>query len=85
MKAGLSDYKPGNILVVPFDESRTEFKFHKPRNYRQYNYLCVFVRYNHGNAVVRLLEENKEEVPIYETVKIAESIESIPDDYNAFL
>ena len=49
----LFDYKPGNILLVHLDFSKTPMKFMKKR--RNFNALAEFIEYQHGNVVARVL------------------------------
>jgi hypothetical protein len=52
-KAGLFDYKTGNILLVHLDLSRTPLMFQKVR--RTFNNLAEFVKYDHGNVRVKII------------------------------
>jgi hypothetical protein len=51
---GLSNFQPGNILLVhiPFEKTRQLFK----KQRRNFSALATFVRYEGGNAVVSLLK-----------------------------
>jgi hypothetical protein len=57
-------YKHGNILFLHLDESKTARRFDKKRRY--WNGIGVFIRYTHGNVLVRT-QNNIIEVPIYFT------------------
>jgi hypothetical protein len=52
-KEGLFKFKKGNVLLVHLDLSRTPYAFIKTR--RTFNYLAVFLEYEHGNVKVKLL------------------------------
>jgi hypothetical protein len=68
-------YKPGNILFLHLDESKTQDKFTKKRRY--WNNIGVFIKYLHGNVVVRLLQDGYViEVPIYYTKLCPEGLTS---------
>jgi hypothetical protein len=69
-------YKPGNVLFLHLDESKTEHRFAKKRRY--WNNIGVFVRYIHGNVLVRLLRGPIVEVPIYFTKFCSETPSNIP-------
>jgi hypothetical protein len=65
-------YKPGNVLFLHLDESKTEKKFAKKRRY--WNNIGHFIKYIHGNVLVRLLQNNLIiELPIYFTKLCSES------------
>jgi hypothetical protein len=69
-------YKPGNVLFLHLDESKTSHKFAKKRRY--WNNIGHFIKYIHGNVLVRLLQNNLIiELPIYFTKLCSES-PSIP-------
>ena len=61
-KEGLHRYKPGDIVRVHLNYSKTPHRFAKRR--RQFDTTTTFKGYSNGNAVVRI--DNKDvEVPIY--------------------
>jgi hypothetical protein len=73
-------YTTGNILLVHFDESKTGKKFDK--HARQYRDLCEFLFYDNKLAVVLPLDsEESLTVPLYDTVKIANSWTTLPEKY----
>jgi hypothetical protein len=92
---GLFKYQPGNILLVHLDEEKTKMKFYKRR--RNFDHLAMFVRYEFGNVVCRLLvivNEGKRgigimdksiTIPIYYTKFISTDMASIPLAYKKAL
>jgi hypothetical protein len=50
---GLFNYKPGNVLLVHLDYSRTPYSFTKSR--RTFNAIAQFLNYEHGNVRVKIL------------------------------
>jgi hypothetical protein len=46
-------YKPGNVLLVHIDNSKTSKRFAKKR--RVFSRLVVFIDYEHGNVVCKIL------------------------------
>jgi hypothetical protein len=91
---GLFDYQRGNVLLVHLSEYKTEQKFDKRR--RNFDRLAIFVSYNFGNVVCRLLvigNEGKQigltgdsiTIPIYHTKYISRDINSIPLAYRKAL
>ena len=88
---GLLQYKPGNILKVHVDTGKTASKMIKRRTF--YDRLGTFIRYDHGNVVVRLMvpinitttqERYEITVPIWHTKFVAKNSESIPHDVKEF-
>jgi hypothetical protein len=85
-QAKLLSYKPGNVVIIHLDKSKTRFKFDKSR--RSFNYLAVFNEYKGGNAKISLLNNQlipykKElEIPIYFTHKVAEDIYDLSNHQN---
>jgi hypothetical protein len=95
---GMSNYQPGNVLLVhiPFEKTRQLFK----KQRRNFSALATFVGYDGGNAVVSLLKPipllaksnaNPEglvsniAIPIFYTKIIALDINGIPDEYSSFI
>jgi hypothetical protein len=83
---GLHNYKPGNVLLIHLDKSKTSMKFDKHR--RNFEELAVFVRYEHGNVICTLIKPypntNTIEIPIYFTKYVSKDINSIPMNYKSF-
>ena len=83
---GLHNYKPGNVLLIHLDKSKTNMKFDKHR--RNFEELAVFVRYEHGNVICTLIKPypntNTIEIPIYFTKYVSKDINSIPMNYKSF-
>jgi hypothetical protein len=92
-KEGLLDYKPGNILVIHFGEKNMG----KVR--RTFNRLAVFVRYDFGNVVCKVLGSeattidvnlpdvppNTITIPIQFTKYLAPSRDDIPKEYHKLM
>ena len=79
----LTTYTRGNILRLHLPKGKTRRRFKKSRMI--YENVGIFDKYVNGNCRVWVLEFNKfVEVPIYYTNKIAESFDTIPDQYNYF-
>jgi hypothetical protein len=91
-EAGLFEYKPGNILLIHLDKAKTSDMFNKKR--RAFNELAMFVGYQNGNVVCRLLKRgmqgrvvgltNKEAqimLPIYYTKYVAPSLSELPKKF----
>ena len=88
---GLLQYKPGNILKVHVDTGKTASKMIKRRAF--YDRLGTFIRYDHGNVVVRLMvpinitktqERYEITVPVWHTKFVAKDSASIPRDVKEF-
>jgi hypothetical protein len=57
-EAGFFDYRPGNVLLIHLDKSKTKEGFDKKR--RAFNELALFVQYQNGNVVCdRLARDGK--------------------------
>jgi hypothetical protein len=88
-EAGLRDYKPGNILLIHLDFTKTGSKFTKKR--RIFNKLAKFISYDFGNVkceVYNVIEEhikNPITIPIFYTKYVAENERSIPPRYKELL
>jgi hypothetical protein len=87
-KLGLKDYKPGNILLIHLDFSKTANRFTKKR--RNFNKLARFISYEFGNVKCFVYNVEKQiknpiTIPIYYTKYVAENEESIPKNYNELL
>ncbi len=89
----LLEYQPGNVLMVHIDKGKTSEKHEKRRRF--FDKLGEFVRYDHGNVVVRLLVKDvrvntrakpKTEitVPIYHTRFVSKNIRTIPPEYKDY-
>jgi hypothetical protein len=50
---GLFFYRPGDLLLIHVDTSKTEMKLAKTR--RAFNRLASFLGYDHGNVVCQVL------------------------------
>jgi hypothetical protein len=77
-RAGVSDYRRGNILVLHMDYSKTANRFAKQRRY--WNEFGVFIAYEHGNVKVGIMNNNAMQavtVPVYYTRKIARDTHDI--------
>jgi hypothetical protein len=86
-KLGLRDYKPGNILLIHLDFSKTSSRFTKKR--RNFNKLARFISYEFGNGKCNVFNIEKHinpiTIPIYYTKYIAENEDSIPENYKELL
>ena len=82
---GFDKYKPGNILIMHLDKGKTNMSFTKVR--RNFDELGEFVRYDTGSVMVKWLTSNVKNknpiirVPIFYTKKIADSYDTIPNNY----
>lgn len=78
VKDGYMSYKPGNILYVHLDDTKTERRFDKVR--RQFSHLGVFIRYAYGNVVCDMLPRSVPlMIPVQHTKLAYESYALIPD------
>jgi hypothetical protein len=85
-EAGFFNYKPGNILLIHLDKSKTQESFDKKR--RAFNELAVFIEYQNGNVLCRRLTRDEYNkiipyrqqvlIPIYYTKYLAPSVQEIP-------
>jgi hypothetical protein len=84
---GFFNYKPGNILLIHLDESKTDQKMAKKR--RTFGMLAIFLSYEYGNVrcqVIKYLGNSPANslisepitIPIYFTKFVADNFESIP-------
>jgi hypothetical protein len=83
-EAGLTAYKPGNILIVHIPLGKTSFQFEKRR--RNFSDLATFIEYKSGNVVCELLNKNMFNnsvilLPVYFTKYVCEDIYQIPPSY----
>jgi hypothetical protein len=86
--AGLLKYEPGNILMVHIDTGKTTDKMEKRRVF--FDRLGEFIRYDHGNVVVRLdvgvrissgsAPRYVVTIPIYHTKFVAKNRDSVPSN-----
>jgi hypothetical protein len=82
-------YKPGNVLLVHIDNSKTRRKFTKKR--RVFSRLGVFLDYENGNVICKILTNTEEEfnkpitIPIFYTKFISTSIDKIPPEYQSLI
>lgn len=84
---GLYNYKPGNVLMLHVNESKTSGKFNKVR--RTFHCLGEFVRYDSGNVVVKPITVKNDKltidsrnmfvIPIYCTRKLSDDTNSLSD------
>ena len=65
------DYKPGNVLLIHLNLSKTPAKHEKQR--RKFSNLAIFKEFKNGNAIVGLLRPY--------TRYLCESVDKIPDNY----
>jgi hypothetical protein len=82
----MSDYKPGNILMVHVDTGKTTEKMEKRRSF--YDRIGEFIEYVHGNVKVKLdvpirISSGSAPVkvivvPVYHTKLVAKNRASIP-------
>ena len=92
---GLFSYKPGNILLIHLNLSKTEEKLRKKR--RVFNRLAAFHKYNNGNVICSVLERydgktipsklkyGNIEIPIFYTKFLCDNISEIPNDYKQLI
>ena len=78
------DYKPGNVLLIHLNLSKTSAKHEKQR--RKFSNLAIFKEFKNGNAIVDLLRPYKFmksyiEIPLMNTRYLCESVDKIPDNY----
>jgi hypothetical protein len=83
-KAGLSNYKPGNILLIYIPKDKTLQQFDKRR--RNFSDLAVFINYRNGNVVCELLDKRLFEnsiitIPVYYTKYVCEDMYNLPPNY----
>jgi hypothetical protein len=81
-------YEPGNVLLVHIDNSKTNKRFAKKR--RVFSRLGVFISYEHGNVVCKILTNTEEfkkpiTVPIFYTKFLSTSIDNIPLEYRSLI
>ena len=80
--SGLHNYKPGNVLMIHIDFSKTDMMFEKRR--RNFNELAIFISYRGGNVVCELLQPfhkiRSVEIPIQHTKYVCASIGELSDD-----
>jgi hypothetical protein len=83
---GLLSYQPGFILQVHTEKDKTPAKFEKRRRY--WDRLAEFITYDHGSALVRLLQPiqwtgnqrvHEFQIPLYHTRFIAKNINEVPE------
>jgi len=75
---GLLDMKPGYIVQVAMSFGKTKKSFMKKR--RTFNTLAMFMKYQNGNAVIRVLhpmEDEYTDVPLYTVNIIARNMKSL--------
>ncbi len=81
---GLLSYKPGNIIMIHLDFGKTEKRFEKQR--RNFNELAVFVKYENGNVVCKLMNpyhrfiKNKDGT--YETLSKTDTYKEFTENTN---
>jgi hypothetical protein len=85
---GFYHYKPGNVLLVHIDNSKTIKRFAKKR--RVFSRLGVFIDYEHGNVVCKILSNTDEfnkpiTIPIFYTKFISTSVDNIPLEYRSLV
>jgi hypothetical protein len=82
---GLFSYKPGNILLIHLDESKTKRAMDRRR--RVFGRLAVFLQYEYGNVTCQLLMRDRANnvvrtppvtIPIYHTKLFANSFDTMP-------
>ena len=77
---GLDRYRPGNVLAIYMDRSKTKERFRKRR--RNLEDIGIFIEYHNGNPYVYVLTKQKySEVPLFYTVKLADSLETLEQKY----
>ena len=78
------DYKPGNVLLIHLNLSKTSAKHEKQR--RKFSNLAIFKEFKNGNAIVDLLRpysfmKSYIEIPLMNTRYLCENVDKIPDNY----
>jgi hypothetical protein len=90
----LSSYEPGNIVLVHIPYPKTRKKFQKQR--RNFSALATFMRYEGGNAFVKLIKNipglvsaNTETelivIPLYYTKFVCKNIDELPERFAEML
>ena len=86
--SGMRSYQQDNVLLVhiPFEKTRQTFK----KQRRNFSALATFVRYEGGNAIVKLLkpiplseksvDTSVIAIPVFYTKYVCDSVDDIPDD-----
>jgi hypothetical protein len=83
-EAGLTTFKPGNILLVYIPKEKTPQQFDKRR--RNFSDLAVFIEYLNGNVRCELLDKYLFknpiiQLPVYFTKFVCEDIYQLPPKY----
>jgi hypothetical protein len=91
--AGFFDYRPGNVLLIHIDKSKTSKKFDKKR--RVFNEVAIFREYQNGNVLCDRLQRTQQGgvqrnpkpalLPIYFTRRVAESLPTLPRQYQQLI
>jgi hypothetical protein len=97
--AGFFNYKPGNVLLVHIDKSKTDSKFDKKR--RAFNEVAIFTQYVNGNVmcdrltrdearkIVKLPQDGRSKgrvvIPIYYTKYVAPSLAELDKRFYALI
>jgi hypothetical protein len=90
---GFFNYKPGNVLLIHLDFSKTDDKMRKKR--RAFNRLAEFDHYVNGNVRCSLLEwyggkikvfkRTSIDIPIYYTRFLVDHVSLIPEKYKQLI
>jgi hypothetical protein len=83
MLSGLSNFQPGNVLMIHIPWAKTDKKFMKQR--RNFSVLASFEKYEGGNAVVNLFHDipslkTRLVLPLFYCVKVADNINDIDQE-----
>jgi hypothetical protein len=97
-EAGFLNYKPGNVLLIHLDKSKTRDMFDKKR--RAFNEVAIFVGYQNGNVVCDRLTRHEGRIvrkpqnytakgrvmiPIYYTKLVAPNIEQLGERFKQLI
>jgi hypothetical protein len=78
-EGGYFNYRTANVLLVHIESKMMDKKR------RVFNRMALFIDYDHGNVLCKILEENLDKpvvtIPIYHTKLITSSIQAIPEKY----
>jgi hypothetical protein len=97
-EAGFLNYKPGNVLLIHLDKSKTRDMFDKKR--RAFNEVAIFVGYQNGNVVCDRLTryqgrivrkphdytaKGRVMIPIYYTKLVAPNLDQLQERFKQLI